>query len=363
MSEAITYAESDRAKRTLLADQVPLEKPFTIRISPGRICNLQCEFCYHSVPEDRRRLQRLSGSRMMDYQLFRKIIDDIRDSFGKIRKISIVGRGEPLLHPRIADMVAYAAKQEVAGQIDILTNAINLSAELSERLIDSGLTSLRISVNGLSREDYLRRCGVNMDFEQFVRQIRYFYTHRKSVSLYVKIINYMVDSPEQREAFYRIFKPICDVINVENLYQTEADIDYKALTKEPEKLTYSLNSTECVQTDLCSSPFYILQIDENGLVQPCCAKVFYEKESAMGDVRDSSLKEIWFKRSYPFQRRILDGICDIPFCRGCTVRLAQTYPEDVLDSAAERLKAVYDERLKTVAGEALGEVNNLFGRC
>ena len=343
MSGAIEFLGSERAKRTRLADCVPLKKPFTIRVSPGRVCDLRCEFCYHSVPEDRERLARISGSRLMDLSLFQKLMDDICASFGTIRKLSLVGRGEPLLNPQIAEMVAYASKRQAAEQIDIVTNGVSLTEDLSERLIDAGLSALRVSVNGLSAEDYLRRCGVKIDFERYLRQLRYFYDHRKHTTLYIKTINYLVDTPELRERFYRMFQPICDIINIESLYETEADIDFQTLTKEPEKLNCSKDTLEQVQTKFCSSPFYTLQIDENGVVQPCCAKVFYDETSALGNIADTSLKEIWFERSRPFQRRILDGLDGIFFCEGCTVRLSQTYPEDILDDSVERLKALYDQ--------------------
>lgn len=45
MSSTIAFSESEMAKRVPLAEQVPLDKPFAVRISPCCLCNLRCEFC------------------------------------------------------------------------------------------------------------------------------------------------------------------------------------------------------------------------------------------------------------------------------------------------------------------------------
>lgn len=346
MSGAISFTESERAKRRRLSECVPLDKPYTIRISPSSVCNLRCEFCGQSVPENRVRFSQSGNHGLMDMQVYQRLIDNIADSFGRVIKIVFVGRGEPILHPQIADFVAYAVKKQAAEQVEILTNGVTLSSETSDRLIDSGLTSLRISVNGLNSEDYLKYCNTKIDFDAYVQQIRYFYEHKRDTSLYVKIINYMVNTPERLEEFRRIFDPVCDVINVENLYKTNADIDFDKLTDEPEKLLYTQNTGKCVQTETCSSPFYVLQIDEDGFVQPCCGPIFPTEGHCLGNAGEMSLRDLWFKKSYPFQRRLLDGIKGLSFCEGCSVRLSQTYPEDVLDGDAERLKALYDERLQ-----------------
>lgn len=345
MSKAILYQESQMSKRVPLAEQVPLEKPFTIRISPSSICNFQCEFCMQFIPELRREFGKAGNNGLMEFDFFVKLIDDIKKSFGQVKKISLVGRGEPLLHPRLADMVSYITEQKVAAQVEILTNAATLTPDVSDRLIAAGLSTLRISVNGLSAEDYWRHCHIKLDFDRYLDQIKYFYTNRGKTSVYVKIINYMVNTQEKQEKFFQIFSPICDVINIENLHQTNAGIDYQGLTTQPEKLDYSQKAMQKVQSEICSSPFYVLQVDESGFVLPCGYASAQLEGFYLGNLNDESIGTIWTQKSYPFQCRMLDGTKGIPFCQECSVRYALTYPEDVLDQSAEYLKKVYDGKL------------------
>lgn len=283
---------------------------------------------------------------MMEYSVFQKTIDDIASSFGRVKQLLLVGWGEPLLNPRIAEMVAYAEKHQVAERLEIVTNGVLLTHELSDKLIEAGLKRLRISVNGLSSEDYMRHCGRQMDFDRYVEQIRYFYENKRDTSLYIKIINYMVSKPEQKEKFYQIFESICDIINVENLVDLHNGIDYQEITGNCVPLEGTQYIPKYVRTKICSQPFYVLKVQESGKVLPCCGPVLPPDELILGNVKEMSLGEIWRKRSYAMQRRLLDGVKGIPFCEQCQDMPNHVLPEDVLDDAADQLKAAYDAKLR-----------------
>jgi len=160
-------------------------------------CNLCCKGCTA--------FSQLAQEEFLSYEGYCRDMHKLAElTEHNLSEIMYTG-GEPLLHPQIADMVAYVTERQVADRVEIVTNGMLLTHELSDKLIDAGLKRLRISVDGLSSEDYMRYCGVQMDFEQFVEQIQYFYAHKKETSLYIKIINYMVSQPEQRKKFYDIF--------------------------------------------------------------------------------------------------------------------------------------------------------------
>lgn len=346
MSSTMSFSESDMAKRVPLAEQVPLDKPFAVRISPCCVCNFRCEYCTQSISEMRSAYRKMGVNGMLDFHLFKKIIDEISDLFGSVKKIILVGMGEPLLNPHISDMVAYIMEKHAADQTEIVSNGVYLSHEMSKRLIDAKLSLLRISVNGLSDVDYLKHCNVAVDFAQFIDQMRYFYETKGQTKLYVKIMNYMVQMPEKKDLFFRIFGPISDIINVEFLRRIDENIDIDSLVGDPELLNYTQFGTKQIQTEICPDPYYTLQFDEDGRVLPCCQKLYSMNGIVLGNIRDSSLYDIWTQKSYAFQRRMLDGVQGIPGCEDCLGLHTHVYPEDVLDGAADRLKAVYDAKMK-----------------
>lgn len=347
MKKAISFQESQMSKRTILADQVPLEKPFAIQFGASAICNLKCEFCTRENPELKEFFLDSSTNGMMDYQLFRRIIDDIRDSFGRVKQIILSGVGEPLMNPHISDMVAYISQQQVADRIELITNGVLLTPEMSDRLIKAGLTHLRVSIYGLSDEDYLQHSRAKVDFQRLVDQIKYFHAHKEQPTVvYVKIMSYMVAGPGQREKFYDTFERICDVINIENLSAYDTGIDYQKIAGDDSFLNKRRMDDCQVRTPICSTPFYLLEIRMDGTVVPCSEAYVRKDANILGDLRVMSLRDVWQKHAFAFQRRMLDGAKNVPGCENCPSMLSAICPEDVLDEAAERLKVLYDAKMK-----------------
>jgi MoaA/NifB/PqqE/SkfB family radical SAM enzyme len=62
------------------------------------------------------------------------------------------GFGEPLMHPNIVEMVEKAGR--VGSKVELITNGILLDADLAASLIESGLNTLWISLDGASAESY-----------------------------------------------------------------------------------------------------------------------------------------------------------------------------------------------------------------
>lgn len=333
-------------ERLILADQVPMDKPLVIRISPCCVCNFRCEYCTQSIPEMRLAYRKMGANGMLDYQLFKRIIDEILNSFGSVNKIVLVGMGEPLLNPQIAEMVAYISEKHAAAQTEIITNGVYLSGEMSRQLIDAKLSCLRISVNGLSDDEYLKYCGVSVDFSQYLDQIRFLYESKGKLQLYIKIMNYMVEDPKKKELFFKLFSPISDYANVEFLRRIDENIDVESLIGNSEMLNYTQLGTEKIQTAICPDPYYTLQFDEDGRIFPCCQKLYSMNGIVLGNIQDSSLHDIWTQKSYSFQRRMLNGAQDIPVCKDCLGMQTHVYSEDLLDDSRDKLAQKYDEILK-----------------
>lgn len=322
-------------QRLVLADHVPLSAPLSIRIEPSTLCNLRCEYCSLSLSSFRASKR---ANRFMDMELFNQSVAEIKQSFGRVKRIMLVGMGETLLHPQIADMVRTIAKNDLADVVEITTNGIAFSHELTLALTDANLSLLRISVNGLCDEDFEKYCGVRQDFSEYVEQIRYLYEHKKNTKIYIKILNYMVKSPERRSKFFDTFGPISDLISIENLIEGSEGIDYRKIAGEGITFDQTQSNTALIDTHICSMPFYTMQINVDGTIAPCCTAGV----PTIGDVRKDSLKNIWFNASYEFQRRMLDGRERIPFCRQCKSMQYRVYPEDALDASAPQLAQRYD---------------------
>lgn len=80
------------------------------------------------------------------------VLGRVQEGALKLKLLVFAGLGEPLLHPQIAEMAAYAKKREVAGTVRIITNASLLTHKMSDSLIEAGLDSLKISLQGVTEE-------------------------------------------------------------------------------------------------------------------------------------------------------------------------------------------------------------------
>lgn len=138
-------------KRTILAEVLPLDTPIVVQIFPIYACNFICKYCTFSVDKLKRGF--ISDKIVMDFDLYKKCIDDMTVFPSKVKVLRFVGMGEPLLHKKIADMVKYAVSKNVADRVEILTNATLLNLKLSDSLISPGLS--RLWTIGLRSE----RCG------------------------------------------------------------------------------------------------------------------------------------------------------------------------------------------------------------
>jgi MoaA/NifB/PqqE/SkfB family radical SAM enzyme len=86
--------------------------PPSIQIEPTNYCNARCICCSTS------RSSRQRG--FMDFELFKKIIDDAAQS--KIKRVHLYLHGEPMLHPKIVEMIGYIKARKLS--IHLTTNGM-----------------------------------------------------------------------------------------------------------------------------------------------------------------------------------------------------------------------------------------------
>jgi MoaA/NifB/PqqE/SkfB family radical SAM enzyme len=107
----------------------------SLNVETTNYCNLRCTIC----PVNRG-MQR--QKRWLDPALFRSLVDRTPT----LRFVLPFQWGEPLLHPEIDSMVRYAREHGVRTMLT--TNGTLLDERMAQRLFDSGLDRLTISVDG-----------------------------------------------------------------------------------------------------------------------------------------------------------------------------------------------------------------------
>jgi radical SAM protein with 4Fe4S-binding SPASM domain len=266
----------------------------------------------------------------MDLQVFEKYANNLRRS-GRMNRIVFSGLGETLLNPQLSDMIAYIKKIDLADTIEIITNASLLTGELTDKLLDSGLNKIKISLQGINADQYRENCGVNLDFTKFLKQLEYFYKQsRNRCEVYLKIIDVLLNTEKEREIFHQTFLPLGDVVNIEGLMP----INGMSLTDD--RYTYENTSLGFEMADkdsVCPMPFYMANIDIDGSVYDCCIIDDPEriwKGPCIGNVNEQSFSDIWNQGEHLRQMKALLNHKPVGACKECVVYRYRVPPNDVM---------------------------------
>lgn len=316
--------------RTRLEQVIPLKLPFVLFVDPASVCNFQCEFCANGDRELVKKTGRKQG--VLDFELFKKLVDELKAYPGAIKALRLYKEGEPLLNPHFADMIRYAKDSGAFLSIDTTTNASLLNPELSLKIIDAGLDRINISIDGLSAKDYLRTAKVKLNFEELVENIRFFYEHRGKCEVFIKTIgNYL--SEEERQKFYDIFGDISDIIAIENLMPCWSEYDLSDIISE---FKIGVYGQPAHRVEVCPYLFYNITVNSDGSVSACFLD--WEHKMLVGDLRESSFLDIWNGapmnelRKLHLQKRRAEH----PICKNCG-QLVYGMADDVDDYADELL--------------------------
>jgi MoaA/NifB/PqqE/SkfB family radical SAM enzyme len=155
-----TLNEKIKLLQGLITAETAKIGPFYVSIDLTRRCNLRCIGCpYRSGDRAERLRENLSAEETalpqeddLPVPVFKKLCSDLRDM--NTKELILQGQGEPLLHPRIFDIIAIA--KDKGFKLLLLTNGTLLDKKRCRSLIDLGLDKLRVSLWSSTREDYVQ---------------------------------------------------------------------------------------------------------------------------------------------------------------------------------------------------------------
>jgi radical SAM protein with 4Fe4S-binding SPASM domain len=329
--------------RTRLAQELPLRTPYLLQIFPVYACNFKCNYCVLSLPNSQRGY--ISDKKFLDFDLYRKSIDDLRHFPDKLKMLRFAGTGEPLLHPQIAEMVAYAHAAQVTNSIDIVTNGALLTPPLAQKLVDAGVNRIRVSIQGVTAEQYGKTTGAYSDIDKIIANLTHLYQIRGRTQLCVKIIDSALASDTDENEFYRLFGDISDVVAVEHLLPATPLIDYTRVAGKA-TMQKTQNGADVSDAEICPQPFYMMQLNPDGMIVPCCGM---ESPMVAGNATELSLTDVWngsklnaFRHIFLLGQRSKNRVCS-----SCQQFRHAMFQEDVLDPDAERLLLCYPLNAKT----------------
>lgn len=262
--------------------------PKVLGLEPTNACTMRCKMC------PRQFMKREIG--FMDMNLFKSIIDQTK---GLTSIISLELFGDPLLHPKIHEMTAYMHKKGMISQLS--TNPTALTDKAIERILNSKLDILLLSLDGTDEQTYKENRGGAADYDLAVKNIKKFLKLRKGNKPHVDIR--MIDLPNLD---FKLFKKqwagsSVDQISLGPFHTFGGSVEGES-------------SIHC--NDICFKPWLGVHIMWDGRVVPCCFD--YDGEVILGDLKKQSLKEIWNSSTIQdFRKECISGKFTNPMCAKC----------------------------------------------
>lgn len=271
--------------------------PSIFYIEPTNDCNLNCFMC------GRQKSKKEIG--YMKFNLFKDIIDQLVHQ--DVSSLSLHQTGEPLLHPRIVDMICYAKERGISS-VRFATNGTLLNYDLAHGLIDSGLDSLTVSMDSLSAPYYCTKSNVNnRSFNDLDEKIMGLINLRKLLGkLKPEIEMQIISTPKTQDIihdFQRKWLTFADFVTIKDPLSWGGLIEFC--------------SKEFTQRLMCIHALTQGVVQWDGDVTFCCLYIDCsgKSEGIIGNSNDNSLEDIFFgKKRLDIIRAQLKG-CSL--CSKC----------------------------------------------
>ncbi len=265
--------------------------PFEWEVDTTNICQLKCPLCHTGLGT----VHREKGT--MHFETFTSTVDQMKNY---CIWLSLYSWGEPFLNRDIDRFIAYAHEKSIAT---IVSSNLNkpLTPEMAERLIQSGLDVLIVSLDGTTQDVY-ETYRVTGHLDRVLNNLRLIVETRKRLGSRTPFLEWqyivMRQNEHQMEDARRMaeemgvdtitFKPVDfphgeKDIELARQWLPQAELD--ARLANPFRKPYAEDGSRCWRL------WRSAVVNWDGGYAPCC--YLTDAVDDFGDVRTHSIKEIW----------------------------------------------------------------------
>jgi radical SAM protein with 4Fe4S-binding SPASM domain len=257
----------------------------------------------------------------MDQLLFNKVLTECSSY---LFSLILYFQGEPFLHHGIFEMIKMASKKQIYTITS--TNGQNLNPELANRIVESGLNEIIISMDGMDQATYEKyRIGgdiekVKMGIRNLIESKKVLHKNHPEITL-----QFLVFSHNQHQVNeVRDWGKMTGVDRV--TIKTARITDFKGGNPLIPDNKYSRyrqldNNKYEIKNKLknhCWRSWSKSVITWDGNVLPCCFD--RKSEHIMGNIKAKSFNKVWKGDRYKsFRSQVLRDRKAIPMCSNCTV--------------------------------------------
>lgn len=266
--------------------------PRVVRIETTNHCNAACSFC------PRESIGR--PKTFMDQTLFENVVDQC--ARGGTRMIHMHHFGEPLLDKKLPERIRYA-KDRGIEKVKIFCNGSLLRGALADRLLESGLDEIKVSIDGATPKEF-NQLRIGLDHGEVLENTRNFRRLRDE------------RRPGGKPTIVAACVASSDKTRTEALLKDVVDrIDWASLHNWAGARRF-LGDRQVRKP--CIRIFRTLTVLVNGDVALCCLD--HAGREVLGNCREQTIREIWNNHRYREIRKLhrTSRQDQIDLCSNCT---------------------------------------------
>jgi len=289
-------------------------KPWSASIEPTTSCNLRCPEC----PTGMQSLTRTKGS--LNVEVYKTILDKLSPD---LIYLTLYFQGEPFLNPHFSEMVKLARSRNIF--VSTSTNGHYLDDSNVAKIIQSGLSHLIISMDGIDQETYekYRVKGTLQTVTDGVKRLVAAKKALKSKSPFIELQFLVMSHNEHQMKAMRDYATHAGVdklsFKTAQVYNFDAQSTIIPTLKSKSRYRQLPDGSWRLARKIknrCHRIWSSLVITWDGKVVPCC----YDKDAdhQTGNLLQDSLDDIWKNKVYSsFRNQVLSSRADIEICRNC----------------------------------------------
>lgn len=260
-----------RTREAVLCEKPPF--PGNMLVELTNVCNHKCVFCAH------KKMQRKQG--FCDKEVMTNIIEQAYEL--GTREIGFYLAGETLLSNDLEFFVE-TSKRLGFHYIYLTTNGVYADKQRIRRLCESGLSTIKFSIDAATRETYMKIHGKD-DFEIVKRNLFDALLLKKEGFSLGVFASFCVVKSNQKEAalFEEEFGKYLD--------DTDIDLAMEQGGDTPELVDELVDPTKRLSRIPCERIFNRLHVTYEGYLDACCIDT--ENMLAYADLTKEPLKDAW----------------------------------------------------------------------
>ncbi len=312
------WEEIERARK--------LKRLLTLDIELSRRCNFKCAYCYSEAD---------TVSPLSNELSLKEICDIIIEGHNLgAKRLIIVGGGEPLIYPKLKDVIDLSVDRGLS--VNIFTNGTGIDKQMANFLF-SRKVGVILKLNSRIPEVQNKLCGVNNAFNIISNALNNLVTAGYTQKRYMLGIATVICEDNYNEIIdIWLWARKNNIIPYVETMTPQGRANSQKVKIDTLKLKDTFNKLKKIDEDqyglkwkYCNPPlagnsclrhFYSCYIRADGVVQPCSGI-----DIAVGNARESSLGEILNESKVLSELRNIDTLvkgkcssCEIkPECYGC----------------------------------------------